>query len=70
MKLVTSNFSWDGVTLKSKYRKPFDQLAEGLLFMDGGANGVLRQNFRSFIQTLDRLPERALNDLYAGFEAA
>ena len=70
MKLVTSNFSWDGVTLTPRYRKPFDLLAEGLLFMDGGANGVVKQNCRSFIQTLDRLPERALNDLYAGLVAA
>jgi len=36
----------------------------------GGADGVLKQNFRSFIQTLNRLPERALNDLYAGLMAA
>ena len=70
MKLVTSNFSWDGVTLTPKYRKPFDLLAEGLLIMDGGANGVAKQNFQSFTQTLDRLPERALNDLYAGLMAA
>ena len=70
MKLVTSNSSWDGATLPHKYRKPFDLLAEGLLIMDGGANGVLKQNFQSFIQTLDRLPERALNDLYAGLMAA
>jgi len=70
MKLVTSNSSWDGVTLTPTYRKPFDQLAEGLLIMDGGANGVLKQNFERFTQTLDRLPERTLNDLYAGLMAA
>ena len=70
MKLVTSNFSWDGITLTPTYRKPFDMLAEGLLIMDGGADGVLKQNFQSFMQTLSRVPERALNDLNAGFEAA
>jgi len=70
MKLITSNFSWDGVNRTSTYRKPFDLLAEGLLIMDGGAYGVLKQNFRSFIQTLDILPERVLNDLYAGLMAA
>ena len=70
MKLVTSNFLWDGVTLTPKYRKPFDLLAEGLHIMDGGTNGVLKQNFSSFTQTLDRLPERTLNNLYAGLTAA
>ena len=45
-------------------------LDEGLHIMDGGANGVLKQNFESFTQTLDNLPERALNDLFAGFVAA
>ena len=38
--------------------------------MDGGAYGVVKQNFQSFIQTLDRLPERVLNDLYVGLVAA
>ena len=70
MKLVASNFSWDGVTLTPRYRKPFDLLAEGLIIMSGGAYGVLKQNFQSFTQTLDNLSERALTNLCAGFVAA
>ena len=70
IKSVTSNFSWDGVTLTPIYRKPFDLLAEGLLIMDGGADRVLKQNFRSFIQTLIGLPWKAVDDLNAELVAA
>ena len=36
----------------------------------GGADGVLKQNFERFTQTLDRLPEQALNNLYAELKVA
>ena len=46
MKLVTSNFSWDGVTLTPKYKKPFDMLAEGLFIMSGGADEIRTRDLR------------------------
>ena len=46
IKLITSNFSWDGVNLTPTYRKPFDLLAEGLLIMDGGADEIRTRDLR------------------------
>ena len=40
LKLITSNFSWNGVTLTPTYRKPFDMLAEGLHIMSGGVDEI------------------------------
>jgi hypothetical protein len=65
LKLVTSNFSWDGVTLTPTYRKPFDMLAEGLHIMSGGADDRINRNIWEFIQTLERLAERRLVGVYA-----
>jgi hypothetical protein len=70
LELITSNFSWDGVTLAPTYRKPFDQLAEGLLIMSGGAEGVAKQNLARFTQTLDGLPWKGLDGFYVGMMAA
>jgi hypothetical protein len=45
-------------------------LPKGSQSENGGANGVLKQNFQSFTQTLNNLPAWALNDLFAGLMAA
>jgi hypothetical protein len=38
--------------------------------MDGGADGVLKQNFERFTQTLDRLPGKLLDAFYLELRAA
>ena len=65
MKLVDSNSRSDGGTLRTVYRKLFDQLVEVFKSgKNGEANGVVTLNLESFNQTLDRLSGPGLNDLY------
>jgi site-specific DNA recombinase len=46
IKLICSNSTWDGVTLTPTYKKPFDSLAEGLLFVTGGADEIRTRDLR------------------------
>lgn len=40
--------SWDGLTLSTICKKPFDMLVEGLIVRNGGADTPLYTNFRRF----------------------
>ncbi len=45
-KLISSNSTWDGVTFTPTYKKPFGRLAEGLLFVNGGADETRTRDLR------------------------
>ncbi len=70
LKLISSNSTWDGGTLTPTYEKPFYQMAEGLLFVSGGAEGVPTPSLRRLAQTLENLTLGALDGLTTSLAAA